>query len=55
MIGGHGGAVLRQLDRIFNHGSVAGLTEGQLLERFVIGHDDAAFEALVNQAHSALG
>jgi RNA polymerase sigma factor (sigma-70 family) len=41
------GAVRRQLERVFAGGSVAGLTEGQLLDRFVAARDDAAFEALV--------
>jgi RNA polymerase sigma factor (sigma-70 family) len=48
-MGRHGGAVLRQLDRIFNRGTVAGLTEGQLLERFVAERDEAAFSALVTR------
>jgi RNA polymerase sigma factor (sigma-70 family) len=41
------GAVLDQLDRLFNRGTVAGLTEGALLERYVAGGDEAAFAALV--------
>src|SRR4051794_38891206 len=41
------GAVLRQIRRLFDGGSVAGMTEGQLLERFVSRRDEAAFEALV--------
>ncbi len=41
------GAVLKELDRAFNQGTIAGLTEGNLLERFVSGRDEAAFGALV--------
>ena len=43
----HSGAVLDQLDRLFNRGTVAGLSEGALLERYVSGGDEAAFAALV--------
>jgi RNA polymerase sigma factor (sigma-70 family) len=45
-IGGYG-SVLRQIQRLFDRGTVAALDEGQLLERFVAGRDEAAFEALV--------
>ena len=41
------GAVLKELDRAFNQGTISGLTEGSLLERFVSGRDEAAFGALV--------
>ena len=41
------GAVLKELDRAFNQGTIAGLSEGKLLERFVSGRDEAAFSALV--------
>src|SRR3954447_6451072 len=44
---GHYGAVLRHLQRLFSLGTVAGLTEWQLLHRYVTRHDEAAFEALV--------
>jgi RNA polymerase sigma factor (sigma-70 family) len=43
------GAVLRQIDRIFNRGTVSGMTEGQLLDRFVATGDEAAFSALVSR------
>jgi Sigma-70 region 2 len=39
--------VLDQLDRLFNRGTLAGLSEGALLERYVAGGDEAAFAALV--------
>jgi RNA polymerase sigma factor (sigma-70 family) len=47
MASGAMGAVCRQLERVFNSGGVAGLSEGQLLDRFVTRRDDVAFEALV--------
>ena len=43
------GAVLRDIDRIFNQGSVTGLAEGQLLRQFATRGDDSAFEALVTR------
>ncbi len=43
----YGGAVLEGLERVFDRGTVAGLSEGTLLERFVAGRDEAAFAALV--------
>jgi RNA polymerase sigma factor (sigma-70 family) len=43
----HAGAVLGHLDRLFHRGTVAGLTEGALLERYVLDRDEAAFAALV--------
>ena len=41
------GALIHHLERLFQHGTAVGLTEGELLERFVQGHDEAAFEALI--------
>ncbi|HZW33872.1 MAG TPA: sigma-70 family RNA polymerase sigma factor [Isosphaeraceae bacterium] len=41
------GAALRQINRLFADGAVTGLSDAQLLERFVRGHDATAFEALV--------
>ena len=43
----YAGAVLEQLNRVFNQGTVGGLTEGKLLDRFVAEGDEAAFAALV--------
>jgi len=40
-------AVLKQLQRVFDRGTTAGLNEGALLERFVSGRDESAFAALV--------
>ena len=45
--GGSGGALFCQLERLFGQGTAIGLTEGELLERFVNRRDEAAFEALV--------
>jgi RNA polymerase sigma factor (sigma-70 family) len=41
------GAFVHQVERLFHHGTSVGLTEGELLERFVRGRDEAAFEALI--------
>ena len=41
------GTVLQQLDRLFSEGTLAGLGDGELLERFLTRRDQAAFEALV--------
>jgi len=45
--GSHGAAVFIQLERLFHRGTATGLTEGELLERFVTQRDEAAFEAIV--------
>lgn len=47
MAGGTLNGVGRQLERLFTSGTVTGLSEGQLLDRFVTRQDEAAFEALV--------
>ena len=41
------GAALRQINRLFADGVVAGLSDAQLLERFLAQGDDGAFDALV--------
>ncbi len=48
MASGNYGAVLRDLGRIFDGGSLVGLTDGQLLRRFAAG-DEGAFDALVSR------
>ncbi len=48
MAGEEQGAFLRGIERIFNQGSLTGLSEGQLLRRFAAG-DEGAFEALVTR------
>jgi RNA polymerase sigma factor (sigma-70 family) len=42
------GIVLRQLDRLFGEGTLAGLGDGQLLERYLTRRDEDAFEVLVD-------
>ncbi len=43
------GLVLGQIQRLFGHGTVTGLSEGQLLARFVGDRDEVAFEAIVSR------
>src|SRR5580692_11573217 len=46
------GSIVRQIESLFQHGSVAGLTDRQLLEWFTASRDaagDAAFAALVTR------
>ena len=43
------GAALRQLNRLFAKGVVTGLSDAQLLERFLTQRDAGAFEALVGR------
>jgi RNA polymerase sigma factor (sigma-70 family) len=45
--GASSGVLFYQLERLFGQGTAIGLTEGELLERFVSRRDEAAFEALV--------
>ena len=45
--GASSGVLFCQLERLFAQGTASGLTEGELLERFVSRRDEAAFEALV--------
>ena len=49
----HGyGSALRRVQTLFNIGAMGGLTDGQLLDRFTSGHDEAAelaFAALVER------
>ena len=41
------GAALRQIRGLFEAGTVAGLTDGQLLDRYLTRRDESAFAALV--------
>ncbi len=41
------GSVAKQMGRLFAEGTLSGLSEGQLLERFAQRRDEAAFEALL--------
>jgi RNA polymerase sigma factor (sigma-70 family) len=43
------GIVLRQIDRLFGEGTLTGLGDGQLLERYLTRRDEDAFEAIVDQ------
>ena len=43
----HVGAALRQIRGLFEGGTVAGLTDGQLLDRYLTRRDESAFAALV--------
>ena len=47
MASGQWAVVLRHVQRLFHGGSVSGLTEGQLLDRFVASRDEVAFGAIV--------
>ena len=49
MATGQIGAVFRHINRLFGSGTVSGLTEAQLLARFIEKRDEAAFEALVSR------
>jgi|GEM_PF-5347897 len=42
-------AYLGSIQRIFEAGTEAGASDAQLLERFVVHHDDSAFESLVSR------
>lgn len=42
------GIVLQQIDRLYREGTLAGLKDDQLLERYLSRRDESAFEALVN-------
>ena len=41
--------VVHQLERLFGQGTVTGLSEAQLLDRFATSRDESAFEALVER------
>ncbi len=48
-VGQRSGSVLGGIQRLFGRGSVSGLSEGQLLARFVGDRDEVAFEAIVSR------
>ena len=43
------GTVLRQIQTLFGAGTCTGLTDGQLLDRFLAGRDESAFAVLVDR------
>ena len=47
MVNGCANAALRQVARVFHEGTLTGMSDRQMLERFVDGRDEAAFEVLV--------
>src|SRR5580693_3807252 len=47
------GAALRHIHRLFDEGTLAGLPDARLLERYVSHRDELAFQALV-QRHGAM-
>ncbi len=49
-----GGGLVGQIGRLFERGTVAGLPEGQILQRYAVHRDDAAFEALVGRHGSTV-
>ena len=53
MLGEKSGAVVRDLEQVFDQGTSTGLAEGQLLRRFVSGRDESAFSTLVSR-HGAM-
>ena len=42
-------AALQQIDRLFGEGTLAGLPDARLLERYIVHRDELAFEALVRR------
>jgi RNA polymerase sigma factor (sigma-70 family) len=49
----HGGAAIRQIRLLFGEGTLAGLSDAEILERYVSRREELAFEALV-QRHGAM-
>ncbi len=49
MASGRSGIALRQIRRLFDEGTLIGLTDAQLLDRFVAGRDEGAFAILVER------
>jgi RNA polymerase sigma factor (sigma-70 family) len=47
MVNGRANMALRQVARVFHDGTLTGLSDRQILERFVDRRDEAAFEALM--------
>jgi RNA polymerase sigma factor (sigma-70 family) len=49
MASGHRGLVVESLGRLFDAGTLSGLSDGQLLERFIGQRDESAFEAILSR------
>jgi RNA polymerase sigma factor (sigma-70 family) len=49
MAGMRSDGALRQIDRLFGEGTLAGLSDARLVERYVAHRDELAFEALVRR------
>jgi RNA polymerase sigma factor (sigma-70 family) len=49
----HGGVAIRQIRLLFGEGTLAGLSDAEILERYVSRREELAFEALV-QRHGAM-
>ena len=49
MASGRSGIALGQIRRLFDEGTLTGLTDAQILERFVAGRDEGAFAILVER------
>jgi RNA polymerase sigma factor (sigma-70 family) len=47
MTSGYAGSVLHSLQRLFSAGTLSGSAERQLLQRFLVERDEAAFEAIL--------
>ena len=49
MIASQKGLMLRDFQRLFSSGSLSGLSDGQLVERYVAQREEAVFEAIVHR------
>jgi len=49
MVNGRANTALRHVARVFHDGTLTGLSDRQILERFVDRHDEAAFEGLMQR------
>ena len=47
MANGGAQALAQQIDHLFQAGTLSGLSDAELLERYLLHRDEAAFEALV--------
>ena len=54
MSSGRSGIALRQIRRLFDEGTLTGLADAQLLDRFVARRDEGAFAVLVVERHGPM-